>query len=162
MGEYIQDIRAVIGNQTLVLAGVCIYVFNRDRQILMQHRTDNNMWSCPGGIVEIDEPVEVSAAREVAEETGLEIGDLKLVGVASGPSMRYVYPNGDDVSNVTVIFAAQVESGAGVRTDEESHELRWMDMPVKGIPLAPPSACMFEMYDPGETYDFHFARRGGD
>ena len=108
MGEYIQDIRAVIGTQTIVLAGVCIYVFNDKRQILMQHRTDNGLWSCPGGIVEVDEPVELTAVREVAEETGLVLPAVKLIGVASGPDMRYVYPNGDDTSNVSIVFGACV------------------------------------------------------
>ena len=153
MGEYIKDIRAVIGNQTLVLACTCIYVFNRNRQILMQHRTDNHLWSCPGGIIEIDELVDVSAAREVREETGLVVSDLKLVGVASGPGMRYTYPNGDDVSNVSIIYAAQVETGTATRTDEESHELRWVDLPVSGISLTPPSAYMFDLYPAGAFYD---------
>ena len=157
MGEYIQDIRAVIGNQTLVLAGVGVYVFNENRQILMQHRTDNGFWSCPGGIVEVDEPVEVTAIREVAEETGLVLPEVKLIGVASGPGMRYVYPNGDDTSNVSVIFCARVPLNAPVKADAESHELRWMDMPVTGITLASPSACMFELHPPGDVYDSHFA-----
>ena len=147
----------MIGHQTLVLAGVCIYIFNHDRQILMQHRTDNDLWSCPGGIVEIDEPVDATAIREVAEETGLDLPGVTLIGVASGPGMRYTYPNGDDTSNVSVIFGAQVPPGARVQSDAESHELRWMDMPVKGITLAPPSACIFDLHPPGEAYDSHFA-----
>ena len=152
MGEYIKDIRAVIGNQTLVLAGAAVYVFNQDRQILMQHRTDNGLWSCPGGIIEIDEPVEVCAVREVAEETGLELAQVHLVGVASGPAMRYVYPNGDDTSNVCTIFAAQVPTGTLARADAESHELRWVDTPVTGIELASPAACMFDMFPPVDAY----------
>ena len=157
MGEYIQDIRARIGNHTLVLAGVCIYIFNDARQILMQHRTDNGLWSCPGGIVEVDEPVDVAAKREVAEETGLVLPEVTLVGVASGPGMRYVYPNGDDTSNISIVFGACVPVGTAVTSDGESHELRWMDMPVTGINLAPPSACIFELHPPGAAYDSHFA-----
>ncbi len=157
MGEYIQDIRAVIGNQTLVLAGVCIFVFNESRQILMQHRTDNDLWSCPGGIVEVDEPVETAAIREVMEETGLFLPGVTLIGVASGPGMRYVYPNGDDTSNVSVVFGAKVADDAAITSDAESHELRWMDLPVRGISLAPPSACIFDMYPPECAFDAHFA-----
>lgn len=158
MGEYIHDIRAVIGNQTLVLAGVCIYVFNQNRQILMQHRTDNDLWSCPGGIVEVDEPVEVSAARELEEETGLRVTDLKLIGVASGPGMRYVYPNGDDTSNVSVVFGVQVPNDAVIKADAESHELRWVDLPVSGISLSPPSICIFDLHPAEAAYDRFFAR----
>ena len=157
MGEYITDIRAVIGKQTLVLAGVCIYIFNEDRQILMQHRTDNGLWSCPGGIVEIDEPVDRAAIREVAEETGLQLPRVSLIGVASGPGMRYTYPNGDDTSNVSIVFGALVPRNARVMSDGESHELRWMDIPVTGVALAPPSACIFQLHPPGEAFDSKLA-----
>lgn len=152
MGDYIQDIRAIIGNHTLVLAGAAVYVFNEDRQILMQHRTDNGLWSCPGGIVDIDEAVEQTAIREVFEETGLVLKDVQLVGVASGPEMRYVYPNGDDTSNVCSVFSARVPSGAVVTADAESHELRWVDLPVSGIRLSPPTTFMFTRFAPDAVY----------
>jgi len=148
MGDYIHDIRSVIGNRTLILAGAAVYVFNDAGQILMQHRTDNGLWSCPGGIVDVDEAVEQTAIREVFEETGLKLDAVTLVGVASGPEMRYVYPNGDDTSNVCCVFSAKVSAQATVTADAESHELRWVDLPISGIALSPPTAYMVRRFPP--------------
>jgi len=158
MGDYIKDIRAIIGNQTLVLAGAAVYVFNEDRQILMQHRTDNDLWSCPGGIVDVDEAVEQTAIREVFEETGLRLPEVQLVGVASGPAMRYVYPNGDDTSNVCSIFSAVVPTGSPIKIDAESQELRWIDLPISGISLSPPTVHMFERFPPETVFNSRLAR----
>ena len=153
MGDYIKDIRADIGNRTLVLAGVNVFIFNTRRQLLMQHRADNGLWSCPGGIIDIDEVAEETARREVLEETGLQLGALHLVGVCSGPRMRYVYPNGDDTCNVSISYCAWVSPDAELKPDAESLELRWMALPVRGIRLGPPTAYMHERFPPETVYD---------
>jgi ADP-ribose pyrophosphatase YjhB (NUDIX family) len=43
------------------------------------------MWTCPGGFLEMGESVEEGARREAREELGIEVGDLKLLGVYSRP-----------------------------------------------------------------------------
>lgn len=37
-------------------------------------------WAFPGGFMEIDETAEAAAARELHEETGLDVNDLRQVG----------------------------------------------------------------------------------
>lgn len=41
------------------------------------------MWELPGGKIEQDEPPEVAARRELMEETGLEVAELRSLGVFS-------------------------------------------------------------------------------
>ena len=61
-------------------------VVERDDRVLMVRRAIQpgiGLWSLPGGYVDRGEVVEVAAAREVLEETGLEVDVTGLVGVFS-------------------------------------------------------------------------------
>lgn len=42
-------------------------------------------WALPGGFVDIDEDLEPAAARELAEETGLEVTDIHQFGAYGTP-----------------------------------------------------------------------------
>jgi 8-oxo-dGTP pyrophosphatase MutT (NUDIX family) len=150
---YIQELRQLVGNRTLILVGVCVLIFDDRRRILMQRRADNGLWCCPGGMLEIDESAEEAARREVFEETGLLLGDLVLLGVVSGPQMRYRYPNGDDASNVSIQFAARVPANVQAVPCHESRELVWIDVDRIPIDLAPPTSVMLSRFPPRSVYE---------
>lgn len=104
MGEYIMDMRKRVGHIPLMQCGASVIVENEQGEILLQRRVDNGEWAYAGGSVELYERVEDAAARELFEETGLIADELELLNVFSGPEMQYTYPNGDEVSNVDVVF----------------------------------------------------------
>ena len=65
---------------------VATVVVERDGKVLMVRRATEpgiGLWSFPGGFVDRGEVVEVAAAREVLEETGLRVDITGLVGLFS-------------------------------------------------------------------------------
>ncbi len=100
-------------NMPLFQNGSAIIVENNKKQILLEERTDRNLWCIPGGLQELGETFEEVAIRELKEETGLtaKVEDLILIKVISGESRKNSYPNGDVVYNNTVLYAVSKYGG---------------------------------------------------
>ena len=105
------DLRKYVGHRPLIQVGASVIVEDAEGRLLLQLRADNHCWSYCGGSIEIDERVEDAAKRELFEETGLTADSLELFGVWSGPELHYVYPNGDEVSNIDIVFLCRKFSG---------------------------------------------------
>lgn len=101
---WLLNIRKIVGHSTLVVPHSCIFVINKNREILLQQRVDDNKFDVFGGSIEIDEDALSCAKRELKEETNLEAKELYLFNVYSGKSERHIYPNGDDVSPVDICY----------------------------------------------------------
>ena len=138
MSGYIMELRKIVGHRTLLQVGASVIVEDEQGRVLLQKRTDNHCWGYPGGSTELDERVEDAAARELFEETGLIAKKLDLFGVFSGKELHYVYPNGDEVSNVDIVFLCQEYSGVLRRDEEETEELRFFEAGKLPQELSPP------------------------
>ncbi len=138
MSNYIMDLRKIVGHRTLLQVGASVILEDAQGRILLQKRSDNHCWGYSGGSVELDEVVEDAAKRELFEETGLIAEKLELFGVFSGKETHYVYPNGDEVSNVDIVFICKEYSGELRRQESEVDELRFFS--VEEIPenISPP------------------------
>ena len=69
--------------------------------------------------------MQAAAERELFEETGLTAKSMELLGVFSGPDMHFVYPNGDEVSNVDIVFICRDFEGALTLQNDEVLELKY-------------------------------------
>lgn len=125
MSNYIMDLRAVVGHRPLLQVGASVIVVDSDNRILLQLRSDNHCWGYAGGSVELDEVVEEAAKRELFEETGLIAESLELFGVFSGKDTHYTYPNGDEVSNVDIVYVCKQYSGELKCQDGEVEKLKF-------------------------------------
>lgn len=75
----------ISGNTPQVRVGVAVFIF-KDGSFLMQQRTGAHgagSWSVPGGHLEFGESFEDTAKREVAEETGLEITNIRFGAITN-------------------------------------------------------------------------------
>lgn len=56
-------------------------VIREDGRMLVIKRRDNGNWEPPGGVLELDETPQEGVAREVLEETGIQVEVEQLTGV---------------------------------------------------------------------------------
>lgn len=138
MSGYIMNLRKIVGHRPLLQVGAGIIVEDPEGRVLLQLRADNHCWGYCGGSLELDEGAEDAARRELFEETGLIAEELELFGVFSGPDYHYVYPNGDEVSNVDIVFLCRKYRGCLKCQEEEVEQLRFF--PADALPekLSPP------------------------
>ncbi len=88
--------------------GAFAIIFDEQGRVLLCHRRDMDIWNLPGGGVESGELPTDAAAREVLEETGLEVVVERLVGVY-GKFSR---------DELVFTFTCQVVGGELTETDE--------------------------------------------
>ncbi len=84
-------------------------------------------WALPGGFVEIDEPLDVAAHRELAEETGVTGVDLRQMYTFGAPDRD---PRGRSIS---VAYTGQaVYDEQSHRGGDDAAEAAWF--PVDALP----------------------------
>jgi 8-oxo-dGTP pyrophosphatase MutT (NUDIX family) len=104
--DYIREMRSLVGTRPLLLPGTLVIVVDELDRILLTRRVDTGEWSLPGGHMEPGETITQTGRREVREEVGIDVGEMTLVGIFSGPDYYYKYPNGDEIYKVTVVYSA--------------------------------------------------------
>lgn len=137
MIEYVKSMRKLIGHEPLLMCGASMIVYNSTKQVLMLKRTDNGCWCFPGGAMELGESTEETARRELWEETGLKIDKIHLFGVFSGQELHYVYPNGDEVFNVDVVYTGSIMNDE-IHMDAESREYQFFNIDQIPSEISPP------------------------
>lgn len=122
--DYVDDPDAPTANS--VVPSVVAVVRNGRGELLMIHRTDNNLWALPGGGHDIGESISETVVREVREETGIEVRVVRLVGVYTNPRHVMAYDDGEVRQQFAICFTA-TPTGGELRTSSESRQVRWVD-----------------------------------
>jgi 8-oxo-dGTP diphosphatase len=102
--------------------------------VLRANEPGRGRWSLPGGRVEPGELPADAAAREVAEETGLQVAIGTLLGVVD---REYVDADGRSVTLEIHDYAARVVGGE-LSAGDDAVDVRWMSAAeLAAAPLAP-------------------------
>ena len=101
----------------------------RGREILLarSHRFPQGMYSALAGFVEAGETIEDCIVREVREEVGVEVTDLRYFA-----SQSWSFPH-----SLMIAFTAEYAGGEIHCDDSEIAEARWFD--AAALPPRPPS-----------------------
>jgi 8-oxo-dGTP diphosphatase len=105
-----------------------VVLLPEDRVVLVRRKHPPPGWALPGGFVDVGEPVEVAAVREVKEETGLDVTLTDLLHVYSDPRRD---ARGHTAS--VVFLGRAVGAPAGADDAAEARAFRWDELPA---PLA--------------------------
>ncbi|MFA6981833.1 MAG: NUDIX domain-containing protein [Patescibacteria group bacterium] len=104
--------------------GIGIFVF-KDGKFIMGCRRGSHgegTWSVPGGHLEFGETIEQGARREVMEETGLTIKNVKIAGITND-----IFHN-EKKHYVTVWVTSTWRSGtAKIMEPDKFRQLEWRD-----------------------------------
>lgn len=125
MANYIKDLREKVGHKTIIMPCACVIIGDGKGNILLQQRHDDGKWGHHGGAIEIDESTEEAAKREVKEELNIELDELTLLGVYSGKKYHHIYPNGDEVSCIDIVYVCHKYHGEICFRDGEVSGVKW-------------------------------------
>jgi 8-oxo-dGTP diphosphatase len=109
--------------------GVAVVVIKEDKVLLGRRRASHGSgtWSFPGGHLEFSESIETCAEREVFEETGIRIGNIRF-----GPYLNSVFRD-EQKHYVTLIVIADHAGGTEEAREPEKDECwgwyRWDNLP---------------------------------
>jgi 8-oxo-dGTP pyrophosphatase MutT (NUDIX family) len=126
---YLGKLRALVGDRLLLVPGTRIVIEDDRGRILLQHRADFGLWGLPGGNAEVGESSDQVIIREVAEETGLLISDVRPFGFSSNPRHETItYPNGHRCQFFVLMFYTRSFQGQATVRDDESLGVDWFAM----------------------------------
>lgn len=97
---------------------------NEPKILLIQRRNEpyKDYWAFPGGFMEMDETTEQCAIRELKEETGLIVSDIKQIGAYSKVDRD---PRG---RTITVAYLAIVDDVENVVGGDDASKAEWFSV----------------------------------
>ena len=122
--DYLNDPNAPAANS--IVPSVTTIVADSAGRLLMVHRTDNDLWSIPGGAMDLGESIADAAVRETREETGLDVEVTSIVGIYTNPRHVMACDDGEVRQQFSVCFTTRLLGGQ-LRTSTETSGVRFVD-----------------------------------
>jgi len=136
MSSYYRRLRDRVGSELILIPAVAAVLRDEEGRVLIQ-RNHHGGWSLPAGAIEPGEAPAQAVAREVYEETGLQVRVGRVLGVVGGAGCRTTYPNGDRVEYVVTLFECTRLAGDLISCNDETAELAWFlpdQFPILAFP----------------------------
>jgi 8-oxo-dGTP diphosphatase len=106
-----------------VTVDVVVVTRESKRRVLLirrKHKPFAGKWAIPGGFVDMDEPLEVAARRELLEETRVAAGKLEQLQTFGDPGRD---PRGRTIS---VVYLTEVDAGhLNPHADDDAAAVGW-------------------------------------
>lgn len=107
------------------MVGVGVIVLDKDGRFVLGRRAGSHgegCWCLPGGHLEFSESFEECALREVMEECGLKVKNVRMVGVSNGVLKD------EGRHYVTIIMAAECAGGTPTTIEKDKFvDVGWFD-----------------------------------
>ena len=123
--DYLNDPTAPKANS--IVPSVTAIVTNDVGELLLVHKTDNNLWALPGGGMDPAESIAQAAVRETKEETGMDIEVTGIVGLYTNPRHVIAYDDGEVPQQFSVCFTTRLLGGQ-ISTSSETSEVEFVPL----------------------------------
>lgn len=133
--DYYDDPQAPKANRIVPAASAI--VVNDDGHILLQRRSDNDLWALPGGTMEIGESIGETVIREVKEETGFDVELEYTIGIYSDPKHIIAFSNGEVRQEFSICFACRLIGGRLQISDESSKVQFFLPSEIEQLTMHP-------------------------
>ncbi len=118
-------------------------IFNDDGRVLMVRTQKwSNLWGIPGGKIKFGETSPLALAREIKEETNLDVGEIVFVMAQDCIESKEFYRR---AHFVLLNYTCHARGPVDVRLNEEAQEFRWLT-PEQALemPLNQPTRALLE------------------
>lgn len=129
------------------IPGVGVAVINESRLLVVRKNQGPfaDLWAVPGGKVELGETRREAAAREVLEETGLEVAVKEAIWIGES-----IGPGEPPEWHFTLVDFRAAVIGGTLRAGDDASEARWVTRPeLTDLPVIP---LMRELSTPLEKW----------
>ena len=116
-----------MSRQNISVTTDCVIFYineNEHKVLLVKRKADpfKGKWALPGGFLEEEEALEADAKRELQEETGLIVENLRQLRAFGTPGRD---PRGRTIS---IVFYGRVASEEEVKGSDDASEAKWCDL----------------------------------